>query len=463
MSLRHALGTALLLLPLPALAAPGGAPAGQPVRTTLRYDEDWSANAGRDGIAGWKYLELPGSNDVHATFGLELRARYEGFENTDWGSKPDDGYLWLRAMPSVDLGAGPVRAFVQTIAGYARGVNGGNGPADQTGHDLLQAFADVRLALPGRGTITLRGGRELIGLGSERLVGLRYGPNIPQAFDGFRAIAETGPLRLDVFRLRPVQVGQRDFDDATSHTRLLSGVYATARLGGGGKRGVSSADIYWLGYRNSAARFGGIAGEERRDTYGLRLFGRRGRIAWNWEGMLQRGRFAGQRIRAWSIATETAVAFPDVPLQPRLRVRANIASGDRSIHDGTLGTFNAMFPKGRYFGELSPIGPRNIVHLNPSVDIRIAPKVTLDLSASAFWRQTIGDGIYDVPGQLLRAPGSSKARTIGQQAEVAVSWQPSPTLSFLASASVFTPGAFLRETGPAHRIGMAALEALFKF
>lgn len=450
-ALRAAAGLAVLLTTTAVNAAP-------PQRTNLRYDEDWSANAGKSGIEGLKFLKLDDAGTAHATIGLELRARYEGFDNPLWGDEPDTGYLWLRAMPYVDVQAGPVRGFVQPIAGYVRGLTGRKGPADETGTDLLQGFADLRLALPGSGSITVRGGRSLIALGSERLVGLRYGPNIPQAFDGVRVITSRGRYRLDAFHVRPVQVGLGDFDDRTSGTRRLDGVYATAALGGG-----ANADLYWLGYRNHAARFGGVEGAEARDTFGLRLFGKRGQLSWNWETMIQRGTFAGRRIRAWSQATETAISFPHLRFQPRLRLRANVASGDRNPQDGTLGTFNALFPKGRYFGELTPIGPRNIINVHPSVDVNLGHDVSLELSGAAFWRETTGDGIYDVPGQLIRAAGASKARHIGNQVELVASWQISPTLSCSASLSLFTPGAFLRDTGPSRTNGMLGLETAYKF
>lgn len=449
---------AAVISALLAFVARAPAVAQQVTRTNLRYDEDWSRSTSADGIDTLKNLSLDASGTVRATFGLELRARYEGFDNTDWGQKPDDGYLWLRAMPYVDLHAGPVRAFVQPIAGYARGVAGGPGPADQTGLDLLQGFADFRVAIKGSASITLRGGRELIALGSERLVGLRYGPNIPQPFDGARVLAETGRFRLDLFALRPVQVGPGNFDDRTSNVRRLSGAYLTARLGGG-----ASADLYWLHYRNDRANFGGVTGAEHRETYGMRLFGKHGRWAWNWETMVQRGQFAGSTIRAWSQATETSLSFPKLRFKPRLRLRANIASGDSRPGDGRLGTFNAMFPKGKYFGELSPIGPRNIVNLHPNVDLDLGHNVTLDIAAVAFWRESTGDGVYDVPGQLIRPAGTSKARHIGNQAELVVGWQATPVLSCAASLSLFVPGAFLRETGPARPIRMAGLETMLKF
>ena len=431
-------------------------------QTNLRYNEDWSVlyDTSRDGWRRAKYVPLDKDGTVYLTLGGEARTRFEGFDDNLWGDPPapDDGYLWLRVMPHADLHAGPARVFVQGIAGYARGVGAGRGPADETGLDFLQGFADIRVDLGAESSLTLRGGRELMALGSERLVGIRYGPNIPQAFDGFRAIAEHGPIRLDAFRLRPVATGGGDFDDKTSKTRRLDGLYTTITPA----KGVG-IDAYWLGYENEAARFAGRAGHESRDTFGLRFFGRHGDLGWNWEAMLQRGHFDGLPIRAWSLATETAWSFPGAPLKPRLRLRAYIASGDRNPDDGKLGTFNALFPKGKYFGELSPIGPRNIVNLHPSVDFDLGSDVTVELVAARFWRESRGDGIYDIPGQLIRAAGDSRARHIGDQVEISAGWRASKILSFAVSLSAFRAGAFIKDTGPARTIRMAGAEAMLKF
>ena len=178
--------------------------------------------------------------------------------------------------------------------------------------------------------------------------------------------------------------------------------------------------------------------------------------------MLQRGRFDGQPIRAWSLATETALSFPGTPLKPRLRLRANIASGDRDAADDRLGTFNALFPKGKYFGELSPIGPRNIVNIHPSVDFDLGKGVTIELVAARFWRESRGDGIYDIPGGLIRPAGGSDARHIGDQVEISMGWQANEILSFSASLSAFRPGGFIRDTGPARTIHMVGAEAMLK-
>lgn len=448
----------------PALLAallPLAAQAQEVDRTNLRYDEDWSAlrDTTREGWTRAKYVPLDRYSDAYLSLGGEMRVRFEGFRGNLWGDPPapDDGYLWLRAMPHADLRAGPTRLFVQGIAGYARGVGAGKGPADESGIDLLQAFADVRVPLGETGSITLRGGRELIAQGSERLVGTRYGPNIPQAFDGVRAIIARGPARIDAFRLRPVAVGGGDFDDRSLKTRKLAGVYATVAPANG-----IGIDAYWLGFEDEEARFDGRTGRESRDTFGLRFFGTRGKLDWNWEAMLQRGHFEGDPIRAWSLASETAWRFADAPFTPRLRLRANIASGDRDAADGRLGTFNALFPKGKYFGELSPIGPRNIVNINPSVDFDLGKGLTVELAAGRFWRESRGDGIYDIPGGLIRAASGSDARHIGDQVEISAGWQASALLTISASLSAFRPGSYIRDTGRARSIHMVGAEAMLK-
>jgi hypothetical protein len=450
---------ALLLL---AALTPLAGQAQEVAQTNLRFDENWTVLRGTDAADDrpGKYLPLDREGDMYLTLGGEARARFEGFEGNLWGDPPapDDGYLWLRVMPHADLHAGPARVFVQGIAGYARGVGAGKGPADETGIDLLQGFGDVRIAWGEDAALTLRGGRELMALGSERLVGIRYGPNIPQAFDGVHIIAEHGPLHIDAFRLRPVAIGGGDFDDRTSNTRRLDGVYATFAAAKG-----MGLDAYWLGYANDEARFGGRTARETRDSYGLRFFGSHGNLDWNWEAMLQRGRFGGDRIRAWSIATETGWRFGDTTLKPHARLRANIASGDRDPNDGRLGTFNALFPKGKYFGELSPIGPRNIMNVQPSVDFDLGSGVTVELLAASFWRQRRGDGIYDVPGGLIRPAGISGARHIGDQIEVSAGWQASAILSFAVSLSAFRPGAFIKDTGRARTIQMLGAEAMLKY
>lgn len=430
-----------------------------PTLTITRYDEDWSALADPDEQTGrwtekFKYIPLDSSGRAWLTTGGELRLRSENYRNNGWGDAPapNDSYVWLRAMPYVDLHVGRVRAFVQPILAKAAGVAPSAGPVDETGLDLLQGFADVTLPIAADTSLTLRGGRQMLSLGTERLIGTRYGPNVPLAFDGFRADIRSGATVISLLAMRPVQPGKGAFDDAASDTKSLWGVYAA----------LPGLDLYYLGYRNGAARFGTRSGVERRHSIGLRSHGTAGNWDWNVEGVVQLGSFAGESIRAWTLGTEFGRRFPAAPLAPHAILRVNIVSGDRHAGDNTLGTFNALFPKGKYFGELSPVGPTNIISTNPGVTLALRHDLSLGISAMAYWRYSRGDGVYDIPGHLLRAPGNAKARFIGKELEASLSWQATPELELSTSLSAFAPGAFIRETGPAKTIGMLGLEANFR-
>lgn len=429
-----------------------------PTLTVTRYAEDWSGlafPAARSGrwTESFKYIPLGGAS-AYLTTGLEARLRQESYRNNGWGEAPapDDGYLWVRALPYADLHAGQFRAFVQPIAAYAAGVQPSAGPTDRTGIDLLQGFVEVSLPVESGGVV-VRAGRQLMPLGSERLVGARYGPNIPLAFDGLRADVHAGPAKVSVFRVEPVRAGAGAFDDRTVPAKTLWGAYTT----------LPALDLYYLGFRHRGATFGGRTGDERRDSFGARSFGQARDWRWNIEGVLQIGRFSGQKIRAWTLGSEVGRRFPDVPLAPDATVRFNIVSGDKNPVDEKLGTFNALFPKGKYFGELSPVGPYNIVSLNPGVALDLGRNVTLGVAAMAYWRYSRADGVYDVSRSLIRAPGVSRARFTGKAAEVTLEWQVTPELELSTSLSAFEAGRFLRETGPAETIGMFGLEANFRF
>ncbi|WP_435303431.1 alginate export family protein [Novosphingobium humi] len=451
----------LALLALPGALLAAGHASAQPAReawqaptlSITRYDEDWSDLADAEKRAHhWTgpFKYIPITDDVWLSTGTELRLRSESLSGNQWGTAPDQTYLWARALPYADLHAGRFRAFVQPMATFATGVEPAASPTDQSRLDLLQGFAEADL-----GPVTLRGGRQMISLGTERLVGTRYGPNTPLAFDGARAVVRIGAASVSLLALHPVQAGLRDFDDHTSAAKGLWGAYAV----------LPGWDVYYLAYRNRNARFGGITGREMRHSIGLRSHGTRGQLHWNVEGVAQFGHFEGQNsgvqtIGAWTLGTEVGLALPHA-MDATMRV--NIISGDGKAGDGHLGTFNALFPKGKYFGELSPVGPANIVNLNPRFSAQVAPKVSASLAAMAFWRYSRGDGVYDIPGNLIRAAGAGHSRFIGGGGEATVAWQATPELELSSSFSVFAPGAFLRETGSTRTTTMLGLQANFRF
>jgi hypothetical protein len=436
-----------------------------PTLTIERYPEDWSHLSDRkDGSGRWterfKYVPLDEDGSIYVTTGVEARSRYEGYKNVNWGSAPDDGYVWHRLMPYADLHVGSVRVFAQPILSAISGAERrARLPVDTTGIDMMQGFAEVDLGF-GDASLSLSAGRKLISLGAGRFVDTRYGPGIPRPFDGIDVTLSGRSRQVRGVYLRPVTTGSGDFDDRRSRDQLVWGAYGTQWLGGGRSKGV---DLYYLGFRDRNAVFDQGTGRQLIHTFVTRLFGDSGSWFWNVEGNIQRGRFAGKRVEAWGLGGEGGRRFLRTPLQPEIRFEADFVSGDDDPNDGKLGTLNPLFPNGKFLGALTPIGPRNLIHLRPTVAIHPKKTVELALTGVAFWRESRGDGIYSIPGFLVRSGTGSDARFIGLQGEFAAAWQATPELNLSASVSAFDPGRFIRETGPARTIRMAAATANFRF
>lgn len=473
---RRARGLLATVLAAEALAvhAACAEPPDPPPIESVRYTEDYRYLRNADPPAGeqlspWaplKYIPLNDAGDVYLTLGSELRLRYEWYDNNNWGEGPQDkdGYLWVRALPLADLHLGEnVRVFGQLIGAYAYDLDTPVSPVDEDRFDVLQAFTDFRIPLDERDqlTLTLRPGRQLMTYGSGRLIDNRYGPNVLQAFDAAKAFIQSDRWQVDAFYSRPVDHRRGEFDDRTDDRQSLWSLYGTLKPRGGSPLGV---DVYYIGYLNEDAAFADRTGRELRHTLGTRLFGEASGWDWNFELFYQFGEFANGDISAWSAASDTGYTFESAPLRPRVALRANVMSGDRDPADPDVQTFNPLFPKGKYFGELSPIGPTNLIHINPYVTLRLTEKMQVSGNLGLYWRQSTEDGIYAFGGMdVLRAGDASDARYIGTQAEVLLEYQVDRHLSFSASYSIFTAGDFIRDTGADETIHFIGLEAMYRF
>lgn len=436
-----------------------------PTLTIERYPESWSYLADPARRTGrwtepFKYIPLSTDGSSYLTTGLEVRSRYEGYANVRWGEAPDDRYVWHRFMPYADFHVGKLRLFAQPIVSGISGVRRAKRPVDTTGADMLQAFVEVETDVAEATSLRISAGRKLISLGAGRFVDTRYGPNIPQAFDGFDMSVTGKAWQVTALYSRPVDNRLDDFDDRTSTQKTLWGVYATRWLG---ETRTNGFDVFYLGLRDRNAIYDQGTGKELVHTFGARIFGDTGSSYWNLEAAVQNGTFASHSRAAWGIGGEIGYRFAQAPLQPDLRLAADVISGDDGPDDLTLGTFNPLFPRGKYFVSQSPIGPRNLIQLRPSIAIHPHKDVELSLSGSAYWRQSIDDGIYAISGALVRSGRGSDARFIGTQAEIAVAWQATPELNLAASVGVFDPGTFIRETGPARVIKLVGVMANYRF
>jgi hypothetical protein len=390
------------------------------------------------------------------TMGGQIRQQFERFVDEDWGAEPRDrdGYWLQRYMWHVDARVWRrLRVYAELKSGIAVGRAGGPRPPDADRLDLHQAFVEVS-----RGSVTWRVGRQEVAFGSQRLVSVREGPNVRQAFDAASLVVMQGRWRVQGFGGRYVNTAPGVFDDGSDTGRTLWGVYAVR----GDERRRRGIDVYYLGYRRAQATFDQGQGRELRHSWGTRLWGAPGTLDYNVEAVVQSGRFANTGIRAWTLASDVGHRVSTVAGPVRLGIRADVTSGDRDRRDGRLETFNPLFPKGAYFGLIASAGPANHVDLHPQVSLT-HHGVVVTASWLMFWRRQVDDGIYGIAGNVLRSGEGTSSRFVGHSPGIEAEWQVTEHLSLTADASLFTAGPFIDESGPAQAIRFIAAWATYRF
>lgn len=435
----------------------------------LRSDEDWSflrdQNLRCDVWDPIKYIPLRKTNkNWFVTFGGEARETWEQIGNDNWGQSPImNGYLNERYIAYADLRYGPhVRTFFELKSGINSFRAGGPRPIDQKRLDFQSGFLEIG-GETSWGLVHVRVGRQELEYGSGRIVDVREGPNVRLSFDGFLARTKIHAWQVDGFAARPDEDKQGFFDNAPDHAVGFWGAYATGPL-----PDKMQLDLYYLGQDRKNAAFERGTANEVRHSLGVRASKSVASQHPDWdfddEALWQFGSFGAVNIRAWTVATETGYRIPTIPLKPRFSAKADISSGDHPATN-TLGTFNPLYPKGNYFGVLATTGPGpiNFIDVHPHVEASAPHNVSLSFDWIFQWRQSLDDGVYAVPGFLIRAADGSRARFVGNRPGTEIRWQANPHLWFQADYGIFYAGRFLKETQPDRNLNYWALWAGYKF
>ena len=435
----------------------------------LREDDDWSFLADpaqrQDFWDPIKYMPLrEDRGNWFLSMGGEAREVWEQIGNDNWGQQPFmNGYFNERYMLYFDFHFGNhVRTFVELKSGLNSYRIGGPRPIDEKKLDFQAAFFEVGTG-ENRNWIKFRAGRQELEYGSGRLIDVREGPNVRLSFDGFKVKTGIGLWQIDGFAMRPDLDKQGFIDNVPNHTVGFWGVYGVRPL----KKNIT-LDTYYLGIDRKSATFNRGVGHEVRHSVGARLSRPVAQTTSGWdfdyEALWQFGSFGSVNIRAWSVASETGYRLANVPLKPRFSLKADISSGD-DPRVNTLGTFNALFPKGNYFGVLATAGPGpiNFIDVHPRVETELPHGVTASFDWIFQWRESLRDGVYSVPGFLIIRAGESNARFVGNRPGTEVRWQADRHVWLQADYGIFYAGKFVKESQSARNLNYWALWAGYKF
>jgi hypothetical protein len=438
----------------------------RPAYDDRRFDEDWSVLRGAD-LSGpghvWdrvKFIPLTEGEHVWLTIAGQVRERQEYVSQFQFGqSQPEqsDAYLLSRVRLSADLHASRYfRVFAEAKSSVAtrRDLSGGDSASFVDAIDLQNGFADVVVPFGAKATLTVRGGRQELLFGAQRLVGPSDFTNVRRTFQGVSGIVRAGSWEATPFWTELVVFQPHEFGDGNPGNKLY-GVYASGPAAAG-----MACDLYWLGADNEQASFNGTSGREHRQTVGGRLsrnsaanrssfdVAAAGEFGFEVEAAGQFGTVGGSDIRASMFSLNGGYMFA-APLQPRLFVTMDFASGDGNS-GGKVGTFNQLYPTGHtYLGDTDYVGRQNILSPSAGVSVRPVSSLNLSLIHYGFWRASVHDALYNSGGSVLRPGTGTSARYVGAETDLVATYQFDRHVLGYASYNHFFPGDFIRTTGPA--------------
>lgn len=401
----------------PTAAAPIEVPP-KPSFKPINHDEDYAALRPVRNATLWTRLKyIPIARDSYATIGGELRLRPELRLGERWGRGPqdDDGNFQQRTRLWGDVQVeGVFRAFVDLEHATSAGLDSVVAPIEEGRLDFNQAFVEAHHTV-GDARIAVRLGRQEVGIGNQTLFDMREGANTRRSLDVLRVLGSKGAWDGGVLTGHSVLEKLGTFDDRTNRNLSFTAVHGGRSFGGGTRTGRAEA-LLLVADRAGLAFDSAAAARDRRTTLSLRYAGRAERWTIDVEAIRQWGDFGALDIDAYYLTTTAGHGWTQ-GWKPRLSLRVDIGSGDRSRSDGRLGTYSPLFPKPlTYNGDL---GPQNLTVVQPMLTIQPMTRLTLDVSAAGLWRTSITDGVYALGGQPLRRGDETDARFFGKRATAA--------------------------------------------
>lgn len=428
-----------------------------PEFSLLRSTEDYSFLANSDDHNSFwkslKYLSL--GEQSYVSLGGDIRTEFQILSNEEWEEGNNDQAMFQRFMFHSDWHlSSQVRVFAQLKHGFTVGRNGPRNILDDDVLDFHQLFVSLKV-----NNSTIEIGRQELKYGSRRLISVREGTNIRQSFDGVRWKYEKKNHKVDLlaYAYNPQQT--EFFDNEVNLDRLIWGAYWVVNLP---QFENLNFDIYYLGVRNRETRFEEGNDRELRHSLGIRHWGTKQNFHFNNEAIFQFGSFGNGNISAWTISTDISYKLPGSH-NKKIGLKAEIISGDNDPSDGDLQTFNALYPRGGYFGLLAVIGPANLIDVHPSFKMSLNDRWNLSLDWDFFWRHRLSDGIYFPSGRLNLASDSSNERFIGHQPGVQLSYVANRFLELEASCFLFIAGDHIDQVSDGSNFSQFGTSINFKF
>lgn len=412
---------------------------------------------------GESLKRLSGPQDFVLDVGGDYRVRFHDEDNLR--GKPlsgqNDSFVLHRTRVYADAQFGPdVRVFAQALDAVSFGEDLPSRSSEENRSDAANLFVELRLLADQQTDWSVRGGRQEILLGSQRLLTNSPWRNTTVAHDGVRTWVKRNDWRTDAFWVRPIDVAQHlptdsNFDNPDQSQELF-GVFTRWDAAEN-----HELDAYWIALQESDKRFvssRGTAGQLNAHSLGLRWYHTGDQFQAELETVLQVGDAADEQIRAGFVTGGVGRLWNWGTWKHSLWGYYDWASGDDSQTDDTHGTAVRYFPRGHYYlGYADVVGRQNMHDLNVHWRISPGPRLQIVLAAHMFDLSSATDALYNTGGRAIyRDPTGTSGRDVGEEIDILVRWKATPRNQFGFGYSRFFVGDYFGS--PNIRGGVAGID-----
>ncbi|SEM22468.1 Alginate export [Olivibacter domesticus] len=389
------------------------------------------------------------------SFGGSWRFQAESFINGEFGRSGSQDNIWYlnRFLAHAHLKVG-VNLELFTELGSSLVTNKEDiSPVDKSELYVNQLFAKYKLT----SNWDIAVGRQNMRLGSGRLIDIREGPNVRRLFDFAEVNFQNDKVSVKTFFSVPVIPSFEAFNNTyLDFDETLSGIYATTDFSR-----VSSLDTYIFYQKQNGTIYTSGQENERRASAGLRHFGKFKKLTYDNELVYQFGTFGNQTISAWTISFNLQRETNLFGRSVNLGVKTEAISGDKNTSDKKLNTFDALYPRGAYFGRVARFGPSNLIDVHPYINTMFN-KWEVAFDYAAFWRYSLQDGVYGA-AMTLDYPNVNNKRFIAHQMGTIIGYQPNKFVSLELESNVILPGSFLKKSDKRNTLYHFVLTSEIKF
>ncbi|QDU60510.1 hypothetical protein Pan216_13510 [Planctomycetes bacterium Pan216] len=420
---------------------------------------------------------------VVVSAGGQIRHQYKNLDNrslfTGTPTTPrtnNESLVRLRTYLDAEIG-GWFRAYVEYLdASY----NNSSLPPlaiDENRSDLLNVFGEAHLWTWDDGAKTsARVGRQQLTAGAQRLLSPLFWANAPRTFSGGKLFTK-GSKKFDteIFWVRPTnafywtQFHPTSYDQPSQST-WLAGLVGYTR----GNENIQAMPFLFI-LREEDALPGPQAGPGHRNysgnpdnlvwTVGSRFDGKVSDWLYDIEGGMQLGTSGSKDIVAGMMTVGIGREMPDVFWTPTVWAWFDWASGDSDPFDGTIGTFNQLYPLAhKYFGFIDLVARQNVYDANFQVFVKPTKKLTLLAWSHFMWLAEKRDGLYNAAGIVsFQDPTGRSGQHIGNELDLVALYKVTNNVSLEVSYNHFWSGNFIRNQGGQQQAHLLYTQILVNF